>query len=506
MSILDAPGMNKAYVDGGIAGAKTATQNISQSVAVCYSILSNGISTSTTYREPHVFTNGGYDIRLVYANAVTTATSQNATGLGTVTVTAALEYGANFYPVTFQGQPSGAMLPGAVLISDPIPVDIAIGDTAYIRSCPTVTAGQKWNSTHFGTVTGSSSAINVDLTQGVGALANPGAGIHFEGAQFGPVGILGGRDRSGKKSVVLIGDSILQGTGDGTPIRNVLHRGFGVRGMGFNSVFMAQAIPSTKAVDRLVQSNFPMFVGLYSSSTACLSNFGTNDLATGTTAAVLEGYILSFAKLFKARGTQFYQTTLVPKVVTTDFCATVANQTLTSAGENTQRIAFNTWLRAGCPVDANLNPTTPGSAVYHAGDAQHPITGVIEVANTLEVNAAGVLTQDGGFWQCSGVVDSGTATGYNNQVLTDTTKNWAVNVYQGRVVVLAGTAPINVVSNTATTLTLGANVSAGSVPANGSTPTYSIINTTNCGDGIHPGMAGHIAMSAPVATWYAALR
>lgn len=53
--------------------------------------------------------------------------------------------------------------------------------------------------------------------------------------------------------------------------------------------------------------------------------------------------------------------------------------------------------------------------------------------------------------------ESGTTTAVNSTTITDSTKNWVVNVHVGRYVMLSDNTPLKIVSNTATALTVVGN-------------------------------------------------
>jgi hypothetical protein len=483
-------------------GALGKSQNVSQSVVYTPSSLSNGTDLSTTYREPHVFPSATFDIRLVYGNYATNSASQAGPG-NAITITSGFEYNGVTWPVTFNnGNTSAVIQNNGYVISDTIPIDLPAGATAYIRSCPTVTTGQKWNKGSIGTTLGSYSAANSDLTTGTGALANAAAGQSYEAKMYSPVAIFGSTKDVSSASVCVVGDSIAAGTGDNTPTRNVLARGMFPRGIGFNSVWMQQGVPSSTAATRVTQLAFPIMTILYSNNDYAVCNIGTNDLAAGKTAVQLQSLWIALWGFFKNRGIPIWQTTILPKTTSTDNWATTTNQTFTSVGENSNRIACNDWLRGGAPVDANLNPVAVGTAgAYLAGSSIHPLTGYIELADVVEVNSSGVLTRNGGYWRTNGLADSGTFTSFSNSpyAATDTSKTWTVNQYQGKMCYFTGGTGAgvssNIVSNTSNSLTFGAVSTAPDA-----TTTYIIVDSQTM-DGVHPCMQGHISLSVPISTW-----
>ena len=75
------------------------------------------------------------------------------------------------------------------------------------------------------------------------------------------------------------------------------------------------------------------------------------------------------------------------------------------------RTGYNTWIRAGAPVTVSgtaaqiaawagvYTPVAPGTAgAIVAGQAGHPLAGTFDPAGAIEINAAGTLTLNGGYW------------------------------------------------------------------------------------------------------------
>jgi lysophospholipase L1-like esterase len=107
-----------------------------------------------------------------------------------------------------------------------------------------------------------------------------------------------------------------------------------------------------------------------------------------------------------AFGVPIYQTTITPQTTSSDAWATVNNQTVASAGNETARLAANAWLRDGAPISAS--PAAGGtvaavgaSGVLRAGQTGHPLAGIIEVADLAE------SARDSGKWK-AGYTGDGT--------------------------------------------------------------------------------------------------
>lgn len=250
-----------------------------------------------------------------------------------------------------------------------------------------------------------------------------------------------------------------------------------------------------------------------------LFNLGTNDMAAGATWQQTAANALTLAALRYNAGRQTYLATVLPRVTTTDGCTTVSGQTVTAM--NAQRVLYNTWLRNGCQVDTENTPVqTGGSPAPH-------VTGVFDAAKCAEVDAANVLTLNGGFWQApTASVYAGTLTGTPTQTsLTIGTSTPAVPV-QGPTENAAQVHVIKITSGAAagskalikqctggTALTLflpndttytGTAVTIGlpssPLPAGGDS--FEIWRTL-CAEGLHPANAGHAQVAAGFQLWLA---
>ncbi len=241
---------------------------------------------------------------------------------------------------------------------------------------------------------------------------------------------------------------------------------------------------------------------------------GTNDVYSDlVTLATLQTRALATWAQHGQAGGRIWQTTLVPRTSSTDYYATVANQTALS--QETVRTGWNSWLYDGAPMASGV-PVAVGTAgasrcgVYDytgtlataaSGPSGHPLHGVIDTATTVEVNSSGVRTRNGGYWSAAAyaVTDSGTSSGSNTSTtLSDTTKSWAVNsLYGKRVVITSGTGSVEyatVQSNTATTITVG-----GSWTTTPDATSHYTVDNATAWDGTHPAYPGHLAMAVPIA-------
>ncbi|HDR9026817.1 TPA: hypothetical protein QDB14_000984 [Burkholderia vietnamiensis] len=138
-----------------------------------------------------------------------------------------------------------------------------------------------------------------------------------------------------------------------------------------------------------------------------------------------------------------------------------------------------------------------------------PLADVWDISKQVEVNAAGVLTTNGGWWlaDVATVFDSGTSSGSNSATaFNDTTKAWATNQYRGYVLRIATDSgnpsavglQVVIAGNSATQIQLGAS-GFSAVPS--ASATYQVIDPITQ-DGTHPTTRGHmrIAPALPISS------
>lgn len=420
---------------------------------------SNGSDTASTYRITHLCPPGAMYFRLVYTNYLITGSSTEVGPGNAITVTAGFEYGSSTYQVLFNGATSVVIPDGGTAISDPIPVLVAVGGTLYTRSGVAVSAEQKWPlglQSRSGQDTRNSTS---DVTTGTGALS-AASGQYF----FGPSAILG-VPTTDKPGVLLIGDSITQGTGDSPD------NGWAIRGLNNQFGYIQSAKASTSAGNWMVNANLYQRLKIYPSCKYAVLALGHNDLS-GADAPTLITRLQTIAAYLSAVGVRVYPATMPPYTTSSDYWQTVGNQTVTAY--ESRRTSVNDSIRS---ILANC-------------------AGYIDLAAAVEVNAANTLTINGGFWKTAAALDSGTATAGASASLTDSGKVWATNAYATYSVTITGGTGAgqtkNIASNTGTVLTLDGTTFS---PAPDVTSTY-IISANPTGDGIHPTQYSHIAMAA----------
>jgi lysophospholipase L1-like esterase len=354
-----------------------------------------GTSALTT-RSVHTAKTAATSIQVVYGNNYTTS----------YTVGAAIEWAGTLYPLTFSGAAKKTLANGQFAISDPLPITVTAGASLPVRSYYTGADGAyiPWvNNDTLHSGWGEGEIANQDLT-----LAGSGA-ITANGSSFGrgPTGIHGLTVAS-TVSALVCGDSITEGGNDtsGTP------KGFASRAL------LAAGLPYTNAGKWAEQAgglysggsttalfNARFHPQMLSAATHVLCEQGRNDVNNVNTVASLMAIYLGLWGALGAYGAKVYQTTITPSSDTTDAYATLAGQTVrTAQSQDTKRTTLNDWFRDGAPMLAGVAaPGTTDPAAKRAGAAGHPLTGYIEVADTVESARnsgkwavdAGALTADG---------------------------------------------------------------------------------------------------------------
>ncbi len=337
----------------------------------------------------------------------------------------------------------------------------------------------------------------------------------FNNSGFGFVGGVAplcvvGDDRSGK-SVLWLGDSIWAGKGF-AKVSGIYPQTKNMVDLSFsdgeiNSLNASFAGSSLREMMRqTISGGARSRLKLIPYSDYVIDEHGTNDLGAGSTFLELASDKLSLAAYVKRFGGRFVITTITPRVTTTNGCVTVASQTV--GGTETYRTQFNSWVRAGCPVNAS-------GIADMAGNPSPLVSSYIDLAAPYEVNASNVVTLNGGFWKvpttpAATFTLSGTPT---TSSLPTTVSSMTANDQVSRVVKVTSGARSGqyavVSANTTSTLTIynsgQTTVQSGvavpflsGAPAAGDTiEVYDVM----ANEGLHPSIYGHAQLAAIIRAW-----
>ena len=339
-------------------------------------------------------------LRLLFVNWCTYPLSQSSVtdqdtynSMSAITFNASIEVVSTgvIYRVTFNGAVTGALGPGGQIVSDPVAIDVAPGTQLAVRTF--LASGSTLPRQIASYKNGEGFTATTDLTApGSAAVTQSFAYV------YGPATILGMPAAANPLSVLWQGDSIAMGNYDGTQgglgggfqpgdaaksyggyLTRALHGVGGIMLEGVNSDSLNQYTAPAGHNRRGTLAQYARYAFI---------SYGVNDIfGLSATAAATEALLILQAQRNAALG--IYKTfvgTLCPYTTSTDMWLTTTNQTSFNSTDEIQRVAYNTWIRAGCPVNAStLAPVAVGTGgALLAGQARHPIAGFFDTASYVE--------------------------------------------------------------------------------------------------------------------------
>jgi lysophospholipase L1-like esterase len=268
------------------------------------------------------------NIALVYAGWYMSTAVETAQG-GDASITASVEYPAGtFTRILFSGNSQGTLRNNTNTVSDSATIDIADGDTFWVRTWVSNPTGIIYDGIHVA-ITGdgfvSSSTTTDDLTLG-------GTVTQATVNMYGPSAIVG---ESGKRAVAIVGDSIARGYTETASIGQI---GYIARSLTRTPHINVAAL-SDSAYGFMSYSTNRRALAAY--CTDAVMQFGTNDLLGNTAATVISRLQSAIALL---TDNLVYVCTITPRTTSTDSWVTTANQTVTADEAN--RLLVNTAIRA----------------------------------------------------------------------------------------------------------------------------------------------------------------
>ena len=267
------------------------------------------------------------------------------------TIAAAIEHGGKVYPATFAGQARATIsgtgasqwATGVVTLPAPLPK----GTEIRVRTF--ATAGSRIMQGMAGQGGPAQSAAGDLTTAGAGPIqVNKGVVAN----RVTPVAMLG-KTTPGVVSVAGIGDSIMEGgADDGYETQVVYGRPDG--GGFFTRAARAAGVPAS--CYGVWADNFPANpasdrrFGALSEHTHGVCEYGTNALSgivinSGGDWKVLARSAIAFWTWVSSLGVKLAQTTLTPKVNSTDGYTTVEGMSPSGAGTEAVRKAYNAWVK-----------------------------------------------------------------------------------------------------------------------------------------------------------------
>ncbi|HSV75321.1 MAG TPA: SGNH/GDSL hydrolase family protein [Chthonomonadales bacterium] len=408
------------------------------------------------------------NLRLVYANFYASATKEDP-NTSAIPFKASIEDSSGgIWPVFFHGVRTFTVPAGAIVVSDPVSIDVAAGDWVRSRTYCTAGAGEQ------APVTANSIAAMGDgIRSGAGqadltdtAYASWSA---TNGNGPGPQALLGETRAGNPVSLAFVGDSMAGGTQDWED-----STGAAAGQMGWPRRLVQSLVPwigISSSGDRLewLIATRRLRLQLAGYCSHCLVQLGANDVASGATFAQVTARYEAVIAMLLRRGVRPILATIVPKATSTDGFRTVTNQT--PAATEAARIQVNEWMRA--------RP----AGVWDVWDA----------ADACE------SARNSGRWHVGSVdIADAAATGGSTTTVVRTGSGWGANQFIGKAVVMKTGANANtcrlITSNTADTLTtvaFASAVAAGDAFTVGEYPTE---------DGTHPVRWVHIRIASELAS------
>jgi len=405
-----------------------------------------------------------------------------------------------FYDFTFSAASTVSVPNGLLVVSDPVAIPVVKGVDFNVRNYLAFTSPT--STTYWPSYDASRSGdkLYASATPNNQTHASYASHASNSSAGYGPLAVLG--YAQGAESLGTAGDSIQQGVGDQYTASGATAAPPAGVGLGY----VARAIAAARGfcnvsrhaetAAQFLTSTTKHRLKLAATATRVLEAYGINDIRINNIAAFdLMVNRLLIWKWLALRGIDVWAGTMPPNSTSTDTWATVANQTVSNAGQNTVRITVNNWIRDGAPINSLGFPVPTGTVgALRAGSFGHPLRGYVELADAVE------SSRDSGLWKADGrVITDAAITSGTNQLTSVTANFTAADTGRTARVAGAGAAGATLVATltyvNATTVTTSANAGTTVSGATASIGTPSLYT----GDGLHPAPAGHVAMSVPVA-------
>lgn len=289
-----------------------------------------------------------------------------ATGQGALTAPATGSFtietpSGSLLPVTWEGSPSLSLDEGQVIESDPVDVTIGEGEVFWIRMLQP--NGARWTVSVTARPT---SHMLGDHRIGAWVPADQPSGAYPESPT--PLAVIG-LTRESVVCPAMIGDSIAA-------------MGIGGQGWWRTALGLRPGLSYGRNANRF--TNLDGREGdTLRAATHVVVQYGANDLGSSPAVATLWATAVNcYAYVDSLHpGIPTWQTTCTPLVSTSDECATLAGQALTSS----TRIAWNAFLRDGAPCHPDTKAAlSVGATGLRAGQDGHPLQGIVDIAAAVE--------------------------------------------------------------------------------------------------------------------------
>lgn len=276
--------------------------------------------------------------QFLYSNLLYTSAGKQ-TIAGTITVTASVEYPIGTTPqrITWGGATSVTIADGTFApLSDALNISIPAGTNYRVRTWISTTGNQL---PLIGGGTGYDSDLATfgnNITDSTGSTST--SGLATSTGSLGPTAIIA---QTVAPSIVLVGDSMVAATGAATsgnaPWRGILAPSFGPNFATLDTGVGGSVIQNWATL-------YSDMATLFQYVTHGVVQSGFNDIGTnGRTAAQVSADRIALMSAYPT--IQWFETTVTPKVSSTDSWATIANETVFNAPQETIRKALNLMVR-----------------------------------------------------------------------------------------------------------------------------------------------------------------
>lgn len=340
---------------------------------------SDGTAIGASYVKRYTATENTHSIKLVYGNTHTRGENPiiDTANANDITIKASISIGSDLYQVKFDGQKTKLINPGGIVTSDEVGIEIPAGTNFFIRTYVSVASlGQVWMGGQ-GLIGLSTEGMQLsDITESATLTLISMGSTGGKCGYYTPMAIIG---KSLKPSVLLVGDSIMAGSGDGDFSNQA--NGYTMRALDGKFNYGVIAKSSDKSFWFNVMSNRQVRIQMAKYYDYAVCNYGINDVGANRTLVQIQTDLIGVWNALIARGLKVFQNTITPFTSSTDSWATTAGQAPMDATKNSVRIALNEWIRT-CPAplsgyfeSADLAESSRNSGIWKAGytgDGLHP--------------------------------------------------------------------------------------------------------------------------------------
>lgn len=181
-----------------------------------------------------------------------------------------------------------------------------------------------------------------------------------------------------QKGFLLLGDSIMHGTGDvGDASTNL---GIAARSIGPSYGYINMGVWGDTLVKFL--TSYRRRAAWAAVCSDVISNYGNNDILTRTAAQIKADLIASWS-LPTFAGKRVWQINYGPRTNS-------SNVVLTGWGPGSVQADLNAWLADGAPMSGGVAVATGTGGALRSGSVGHPLHGVIDIASVLQTGDSGV--------------------------------------------------------------------------------------------------------------------